>query len=255
MSNWFSQLGLFIFAVFAHWQALATGGIVTASVGVYERKRRTSISWESYVLIIGAFCLYSVFAAWQDEHRNTATVISEKAAAIGDKNSCQTDLRVQRVYAMGLEGINRNQQQTIEGERGTVEKNQGTINSCVVSLGKMNPLINTHWTVTMHRVATQSLHGRYGAVATKQIYAVAISTNTRLRARGVFSCDQPFEAENLELEADKFALIRASPVLQKTSDTEYQLSAETGSWVDGNPMMLTVFSADDALKCTFTPQG
>jgi len=69
MGNWFSELWLFIVAVFTHWQALVTGGIVIAAVGFYEHKKR-QLSWESYAFIAGIFLLYSVFAAWQDEHHS-----------------------------------------------------------------------------------------------------------------------------------------------------------------------------------------
>ena len=95
MANWFRDLWSFVYAVLAHWQALATGGLVTAIVGVYERKKKTDISWQSYAFIIFLFCIYSFFAAWQDEHRNTQTVVSEKAIAESAKNICIADYRVQ----------------------------------------------------------------------------------------------------------------------------------------------------------------
>jgi hypothetical protein len=160
MGNWFHDAGLFLFAVLAHWQALLTGGFVIAAVGLYERKKRT-LPWEAYAFIATMFGLYSVFAAWQDEHRNANAVIAEKATEVSLKNICLQDARVEHAYLEGLQGMNASQRQTIDKQQQANDAQQRDVSSCVVSLGKMNPVIREKITVISIPLGTIDVLGHF----------------------------------------------------------------------------------------------
>jgi hypothetical protein len=71
MSDWLQEVSLFFQNVFlGHWIALATGGIVTGIIGVYEKKKQKSLSWERYVFVYFIFAILSVFQAWQDQYHS-----------------------------------------------------------------------------------------------------------------------------------------------------------------------------------------
>jgi hypothetical protein len=69
MDKLFSDLLAFIVSVVSHWQALATGGVVTMIVGFIERLTKWRLTKWGYVAVfVVAFLLASFFGVWRDEH-------------------------------------------------------------------------------------------------------------------------------------------------------------------------------------------
>jgi len=115
---------------------IATGGFVTAIIGVYERWQKKSLSWQLYVFIIVSFCLYAVFAAWQDEHRNTAIVITEKSSYSSRFNECAVDLRSVRSTLRDKESLADSLQRGIVALAGPQAQQAANIASCINNLAK-----------------------------------------------------------------------------------------------------------------------
>jgi len=131
MHNFIQELGLYLWAVIAHWQSYVTGGIVTALVNVYERRTNTVLPWKYYVWLFFVIAgLVAFFYAWHDEHHNAEVVIAEKAKAVGDLRVCLGSLKAENAKSSFYEQQSQNQQSTLSNQ-------QSTINSCMLTLGKL----------------------------------------------------------------------------------------------------------------------
>jgi hypothetical protein len=145
---------LFIGNVSAHLVTLMSG-IASFGIAVWQAYKKNPIS-EKVFWVIGVICLLvAVDSAWQDEHRNTRVVIAEKAVEVGTKNSCIEDARVDHAYLVGLQGLNTSERETIDRQQQANDAQQRDVSSCVVSLGKMNPMVREKISVFSIPVATK----------------------------------------------------------------------------------------------------
>lgn len=74
----FSDLGLFLFALWDHWQALVTGGLLAVFMMLVERARKKPLSWKVFAAIMAVALLWSCFAAWRDEHAELANLSAQE---------------------------------------------------------------------------------------------------------------------------------------------------------------------------------
>jgi hypothetical protein len=65
-----SELRLWLSAVIWHWQALVTGGVITAALEIWRRLGGRPLSRKWYIVVfIGGYFVIASFLAWRDEHR------------------------------------------------------------------------------------------------------------------------------------------------------------------------------------------
>ena len=86
------ELAVFISASVRHWGVLVTGGVLVASVVVYEHVTGRAISGSFFWGAIGASLFAAFFLAWRDERRKLQILeaqinAAEKIKQIGDKLS------------------------------------------------------------------------------------------------------------------------------------------------------------------------
>jgi hypothetical protein len=190
MHDFVQEFGLFLWAVLAHWQSYVTGGIVTAGVGIYERRTGRTIPWRLYVsLFFVSAGLVAFFYAWHDEHINTQTVISEKAQAVGERGVCQADVKSFAAQNVLLQSQVASQQTTINNQQTNlaamqqgVNSQQSTINNCVVSLSKANAPSPLHLTNLMDVYKPPDPKWKHHVLMT-------IMTNQTVTGRFRLTCD------------------------------------------------------------------
>jgi hypothetical protein len=261
MANWLHELGLFIFAVLTHWQSLVTGGIVIAAVNIYERKKKTTLPWQSYAFILGAFCLYSIFAAWQDEHHNTANAKTDKSTFASQASACAADLKAAKNSLEDKQSLVSTLQTAFTASQAPQEQQAANIASCITSLSKMNPKIREEIVVVPIPIASVNSKGMFVGSATllkSYLTELIITTNeTEPRFHGMLRCDNPFVpigAPQLPMSSQTTIVTNAMP--QRFSDREYEISVtDTGSeWSPARPGYLQV-KTDEASpgSCSFTP--
>jgi len=232
---------------------------VTAGLAFWERWRKVSVSLRTYFVVFVIFALpWSCFLAWQDEHRNTQQVIDQKSAAFSQLNLCVQDRRVENAYKLGLEGQLLNQRQTIDSEATSVSKQQEAINSCVVSLGKMNPIINRKVTALALQYGPQQVTDNSGRKV--YVFAIVVLTKSRLEPKGSLRCEHDFDlATTPDLASGKEVnvSINTKPRSVRVSSREYSIAINSASiyWDSEHPIYVTAVSVDDTLgDCSFTPQ-
>lgn len=258
-----STFFLFISDLF-HQVLFYFGGVFAMGVFVIEKIYKPIK--KSWFLGASLVCLFvACYQGWLDEHRNTETVIAEKASEAGLKNSCLTDLRVESAFAKGQESLNGSQRQTLDRQQDTIAKQQTAVNGCVVSLGKMNPIVRREIRVILipFGIATKnstSFVSRYASNPNKlYMEEVVITTNEDMvRPSGYLRCNNDFEiAGNPELPmiSDMAMVGTSAPV--KVSDREYRIEvSNTGShWGPSTPLYFPIRSSTEILAgCNFTPQ-
>jgi Na+/melibiose symporter-like transporter len=66
--EFFSELFLFIYSTLSHWQALVSGGVITALIAVFERLSGYHLKKKTYMgLFVGVFLLVAFFMSWREE--------------------------------------------------------------------------------------------------------------------------------------------------------------------------------------------
>jgi hypothetical protein len=137
MHEFVQELGLFLWAVIAHWQSYVTGGLVTAAVTIYERKSGKSLPWKWYVaLFLVSGGLVAFFYAWHDEHRNAQVLIDQKAEVWSKYAECNSDNRQQKADARSMNQQLTDKQNRIESQQGIIDSQLGTVTSCIATLTK-----------------------------------------------------------------------------------------------------------------------
>jgi hypothetical protein len=94
----FSDLALFLLALWNHWQALVTGGLLAVAVMLIDRARKQPLSWRTFGIIMGLALLWSCFEAWQEEHTRLVSLKADLtdarlalSEARGDLKASQTN--------------------------------------------------------------------------------------------------------------------------------------------------------------------
>ena len=253
MGSTLSQVPAFTFNVMSHWQALVTGGVVTALVGAYQGLTTKQVKPKIYfyVFIIVAF-VCSCFLSWHDEHNNTETVIAEKSHLVGLYSSCASDLATLHAALNGKDELATSLQRTLTNLQAPQLQQQATINSCVLNLSKMNPVLNT-------KIVVLSLPVGSGYRQNKKITfsEILITINRSGDPKGILRCDNafvPIEAPQIHTTMKNFTKsgFPASPI----SDREYEIKVFNtgGDWGPNNPIYFeTESDIGDPGSCVFTP--
>jgi len=77
------EVGWFLVAVMKRWQAFVTGGLVVASLTVFERITGTPIPFRAFWWGIIVAFLMAIFLAWRDEYRKTRPGLKLTVAQFG----------------------------------------------------------------------------------------------------------------------------------------------------------------------------
>jgi hypothetical protein len=125
----------------------------------------------------------------------------------------------------------------------------------VVSLGKMNPIVNAKVTALALPVGKSRsfLGGREVSV-----FEIVILTNHAKEPHGTISCTNPFTpmgSASIRTQA-RVAMISVTPP-ERVSGNEYKIWVQNSgaTWTSDNPIYMPVTSDKNELgDCSFTPQ-
>jgi len=245
---------MFIGNLTAHVVALMSG-VVSFATAVWETAKKKTIRARVYWAIT-AFCfVLACDLAWQDEHRNTQGVVTLRAIDTSEKTVCQIESRTLAAYTKGLEANNLGKQQTIDEQRTLNGNQQATINNCVVSLGKMNPAINTKIVALALQVLSGTQNNLPGGPRQAYVFELVIMTNRATAPIGKLTCDQPFKPLNApELNMQATSAVVAPQMPNAISDREYEIRvSNTGAtWTADNPIFFAAQSESNSLgHCSF----
>ena len=252
---------LFLGNLAAHLVALMSG-IASFLIAVYETAKNRSLT-ARWFWGIGLVCvLVAADQAWQDEHRNTEKVKSEKSAAVAASNTCAQNAQIAQAYSRGLEGSNRSVQDELDHEQGLISSQQSDISQCVISLGKLNPKIREEIGITVIPYGTVDPDGHFigpNALLKTFLSVLLVTTNeTELRFHGDLKCDNAFKiisVPHVPGTSQTAMVIDAAP--NPISESEYEISASTEGtdWSPAHPAYMQISSKDQSLgKCSFTPR-
>jgi hypothetical protein len=266
MALWLHELGLYIYAVLAHWQALATGGFVTAVVSVIEKRRNKSFSWESYATIMAVFVLYSFFAAWQDEHRNTGSVTSDKTVLSAQLGSCQGTVQTTQSSLREKETIADAFQKAFVAMQVPQAQQQANIGSCITNLAKMNPVIREKILAITVPIGTVDVAGHIpikttGALSPVVPYRflteVFVLTNViEGNFHGIIHCERAFDFVDTPVvpsSANAMMVAGSSPKSINENSYEVRYDATGYEWNQSHPAYMRLISKDAYVNsCSFT---
>jgi hypothetical protein len=251
-----------------YWKVWVTG---TGTIGfclfvftLVERRRGRPVSWKTYTsLLFCMFWFFGTFSAWHDSQKNLRLVIRQRESDTGELGSCKANLQTQNALVKSWQDRFTDQQKTINALQAPQLQQQATINSCVLSLGKMNPILRKQVSVIPIAVGTKdAASNRFvGPFTPHKVYLeeLIIATNViEERPIGDLRCDNAFNFESApQLPLLGGMAMVGSSIPQALSDKEYLIRIfNTGSeWGPNSPIYVMVSSITETLgKCTFTPQ-
>jgi len=250
---------LFIGNVAAHLVALMSG-IASFIFATIEQVRNKPIL-ARWFWVVGAVCLLSACEqAWQDEHRNTQAAENDKAVVASQNATCGVNYLVEQALYAGSQDLVRSQRETIDKLQLSGFAQQRDVSSCVVSLGKMNPIVRLKITVIMDPFATMDTQGHVDpprASKKKQMTELFVVTNVEQQNfRGLLACARPFTiAAGPFINSESLAITSGTPQPIPKGDRAYEMRVEQSNtvWNTSHPAYLRVISdTPNPGGCTFT---
>jgi hypothetical protein len=227
------EFWLFVANVLANWQATVTGGCIGVAILLIEHWTKKSLTWRAlwYLLAFGLFM--SCFLAWHDEHRNSEVLIMDKADVTAKLASCAGDLKA-------AEAVRRLLNSQAVSQQGTINTQQSTVNTCVVTLAKMaagEPERVYVWPVGI------------GIIKQPIVTELVVVTTRPEMFRGNLECEAPFQIFDWTLTS---AAVRMGTTMRQISPTKYHLGILSPIWEPTTPIVVNVLSKVTLSDCKFS---
>ena len=201
--------------------------------GLFEKFRHKETAKWLFWGLATVLLLVAFYQAWSDEHRNSQVLIDEKADIRGKLASCTGDLRASDGVRQLLEAQTRSQQLTINAQ-------QSTTNTCVVTLAKTaigEPPNVYVWTVGI------------GIIKRPVVTEMVLVTNRRETFRGNLECTEPFNVFDWTMTGTG---VRMGVGTQKISARQYHLETTSPLWEPHDPIVVNAISDQTLHGCKFT---
>ena len=223
---------------------------------------KKNISWQAYVSIVVTFCLYAIFAAWQDEHRNTAAANTEKSSYASQFNECTVDLKGVRGTLRDKESLADSLQRGIFALAGPQAQQAANIASCINNLSKMNPIIREKISVIQSPFATVGYDGKEvnrNSPLKRYITELFVITNEPERTfHGKLECSKDFRISvppSIQPFAEMVMTGSEPPKMIAGNEYEIAVNATGTEWNPAHPAYMQVISDDENLGlCSFRPE-
>ena len=209
-----------------------------------------AIAVVAWLLVFFFHLLWEPYHLQDDLAKNRAAL----QAAYDDKEAklqfCRSTLQTETTKT----GFMRDQ---MTSQQSMLDSQQGAINSCVISLGKMNPIIMTKTGVTVIPVATKTTPFLYGSKKISYLSAIVFSTNRRLNFEGRLKCAKPVTLNSTPIMPFRRSGMSGTGILTPISDREFDLRNDdtTGDWDAVDPIYLVATSDEENIgPCVFTLQ-
>jgi hypothetical protein len=252
MSEFINFLWVAFHDYFLVW--LSGGGVIGAiliGIALWERHRGVPMRKTIYFSILAiALVVCATFSAWHDSQKNLKAVIEQRSVDTSKLGTCTSDLQNQKTLTISWQDRFADEQKSINALQAPQLQQQSTINSCVLSLGKMNPIV--------HRVVRVIVMPF--SIRDKFYYSEMIITTNQNepQASGDLRCDNDFEINSPpSLPAIAGKNFVGGIAATKISDHEYLLSLQTlaSYWGPTTPILLPIRTTTEERRgCIFTPQ-
>jgi hypothetical protein len=230
---------LFLGNVAAHLVALMSG-IASFIIATIEAARKRPLS-ERVFWIIGAICIVASFdLAWQDEHRNAQVLINEKSSLASSYGTCRSDLKVadeqvqffEKQTGIGLTNFNR--QQT-------------TLNTCVVALGRSNVKQPLRITVREADIPVKTTSERNGAGHPS---VLVMDTNMIITpVHGTLTCNRPFTFMGTSFARGPYVGMTEDPKM--IGYNKARIDIEMPAWNPDTPLIVLLVNDGELGPCEF----
>ncbi len=233
--------GEWIAAVLEHWHGWVSGSVIAFALEIGEKVWKFEVPRKLFIWILGLGLLWSVFAAWRDEHMNTEAVIEEKAHVSSQYNQCDKERAVQSALAQRYSA-------DLASEQLQISNQQDTFNRCILAMGQTNLP-----TPTKIQVVRWSIPGEIAINGTKgrMWVLVALTNKTFSSTKGTMKCDGAFVPIEATLLTQGEAL-RADfrPINEQSAHVEFMYPP----WSYRNPLVLAAYTelGHDIHSCAFT---
>ncbi|HXP81102.1 MAG TPA: hypothetical protein VN976_14450 [Verrucomicrobiae bacterium] len=192
------------------------------------------------IAVIAWFLVFIVHLMWEPFHlqddlaKNRQTLQGFYDQRGNEFGLCKSDLSTQRASVELLK-------QRIDSQQQTINVQQATFNTCVVTLAKnaaLEPLHVGVWTVGL------------GIVKTPIVTEIVLLTNRTTVVRGDLQCDGPFNIFDWTLASGG---ARMNVAARPKSQNDWYLQTTSPLWEPQIPVVVNVTSKDNLQGCKFTP--
>jgi hypothetical protein len=208
-----------------------------------DRVRSKPMSLRTNLMIL--FCFFwfiATFSAWHDAEKNLSLVEKQRADDNSNWNQCKSDLRVQQFSAELWKQQFASQQTMTSSFQDSLNRNQGAMNVCVVTLAKRAQIVPEKITLRAALIVWDQ---------TVRIAALLLETNSRRsQVKGTLTCDNDFSITQAE------PLGRTSKMsnLHMANARTAEIDVQQVNWDSDHPVILGVVAKPDFNQnaCRFT---
>ncbi len=235
----------FLLNVFAHWIA-AMSSIVSFTLGIVEYFRDKKTEAKVFAVVASLFLLIAFDQAWQDEHRNVRTLISQRATAESESNFWKQQSYEKDTDLRSRDHLLEKNYSALIGEQATANQSQVALASLsgkildinkepqrttfILELGVMNPEKEKHYVQAF-------------LMTNKPVTPVDIA----------IACEHEIKAMwprivvpggNVQLMTD--------PEGQRLAPNAFRFTMTSPVWTPANPLVVDLYYDEDSLgKCSY----
>jgi hypothetical protein len=230
-------------AVIEHWHGWLSGGVLAFVLEIGDKLWDWKVSKRTFAIILGVGFLWSVFAAWRDEHRNTEQVIEGKAEAWSKYNACDTERRVDDALAKQLSGQVGAQQMQLANQ-------QDTFNRCVLALGQISIPQPLRVRTTITEISSNRLSVVTPNRQSEKLLLVLATVNKPVSpVKGVLECDSAVSFDTATISGRAPFVSLSKSVI---SDRKFEFGFNNPVWTEDRPLVFTLVTQGSiSPKCDF----
>lgn len=226
-------------------------GIVSFTLGIVEYTRKQKTEATIFSIVAALFLIVAFDQAWQDEHRNSQILISEKSLAISEREFWKEQ-------AYEKDGSLRSRDQLLAQNYSALIGEQGAANSAQSSLAQLSGKIldiTKPEPLTIRTVTFAMENGGAGVTSTRSVYATEIIGLTNKPVQPidvVFHCSQDFTPVSVPSIAESFndqQTITVGNVSQMIDSKSLRFQSSAPAWTPERPVGLLVISRVGPIRC------
>ena len=240
---------LFIGNVFAHWVATMSS-IVSFTLGIVEYVRDKKTEGWIFWIVAGEFLVVSFDSAWQDEHRNSQTLATQKNSAVMEANFWKEQSYGKDASLHSRDQLLEQNYTALIGEQATAGKAQNSLTKLsekILEVSKPEKLkIFDHYLGTVDAQYNPGIHTTYHGTF------LVLTNQTVTPVRLLVTCGRDLEQAVGKVLGTGAEMVGGWGGRVTSSAKSYGVGILSPAWTPANPMVVTVYTNQkDIGTCSF----
>jgi hypothetical protein len=216
-----------------HWEVVVASGAIPFIVDLADKLFEWKMPRKYYAIFLGIGLVLAMFLSWDEEHHNFSAADTSRQTAVTNYTQCDSE-------RTALRALNDSYSSQLANQ-------QGTINTCVVTLAKV--AVPETPKITTRGYIFESIHR---ADPTDKAAVLVATTNRDVSSfKGSLNCPTPFELYEVVLSE---GIMSITPGIKSGGfHQQVDLDFANSNWRTGDFIFVLLHGANlDPQKCSIT---